>query len=413
MLNSPLQTFFATCPKNLETLLENELISLGAIKTKQTVAGVRFSGDLALAYRACMWSRIANRILLPLISFEVKSAETLYGGVKVINWSEHLLANATFAVDFKGESKQIKNTHFGALKVKDAIVDQIRQKTGTRPTIDTENPDIRINVFLDREIATISIDLSGESLHRRGYRVDTGVAPMKENLAAAIIQRTFLCLTGASKNNFPSIILDPMCGSGTILIEAAMIMSDIAPGLYRKKFGFTKWLKHQNILWEKICADAKNRREIGLKKLKPIFFGYDIDPRTIGTAKLNIERAGFAKYIFVTVKEITKFTPPTHDKELAGKDGLIITNPPYGVRLEDETKLQILYADFGKVLQERFLGWQVAVFTGNPNLAKFMRIRAQKQYNFFNGSIPCKLLLFTIAAEHFFGANIKNQKLEH
>lgn len=405
MLKMNNQNFFATCPKNLESLLENELISLGAIKTKQTVAGVTFSGDLEVAYRACLWSRIANRILLPLISFEVKTADTLYGGVKVINWLDHLEPNMTFAVDFNGESPAIKNSHFGSLKVKDAIVDQIRAKTKIRPSIDTENPHLRINVYLARDIATVSIDLSGESLHKRGYRVDTGIAPIKENLAAAIILRTISCR--GDPRGRPSVILDPMCGSGTILIEAALIAADIAPGLYRKKYGFDHWLQHKPQIWQKLQKDAEAKKEIGLKNLTARFFGYDQDPRTIGSAKINIERAGLKDYIFVTVKELAKFTPPTHSKELATQTGLIITNPPYGVRLDDEEKLKVLYADFGKVLQEKFLDWQVAVFTGNPNLAKLMRIRAQKQYNFFNGAIPCKLLMFDIKLENFFGGDIK------
>lgn len=400
------QNFFATCPKNLEALLEAELISFGAAKTKQTVAGVTFTGDLALAYRACMWSRIANRILLPLVSFEVLNADTLYGGVKIVDWSQHLRSTDTFAVDFNGESSEITNSHFGALKVKDAIVDQMRSKTKVRPSIDTENPALRVNVYLAREIATVSIDLSGESLHRRGYRLDTGAAPIKENLAAAILQRVLLTSRGDPCGR-PQIILDPMCGSGTILIEAAMMAADIAPGLYRKKFGFDHWLQHDAKLWEKIHHDAMQRRETGVKNLSAQFFGYDTDPRVIGTAKVNIERAGLTEHIFVTVKDLIKFTPPTHSKDLAAQTGLIITNPPYGVRLDDEEKLQVLYADFGKVLQEKFIGWQVAVFTGNPNLAKLMRIRALKQYNFFNGSIPCKLLLFQIEKENFFGERLK------
>lgn len=385
-------TFFATCPKHLESLLRDELISLGAFNAKQTLAGVEFSGDLTLAYRICLWSRLANRILLPLAKVDAKNADLLYKNIRKINWLEHLRPVDTLVIDFAGTSRTINNSHFGALKVKDAIVDQFREKTGQRPTIDKENPALRINVYLYNDIATISVDLSGESLHRRGYRGSAGFAPLKENLAAAILYRA----------NWPKLakegktLLDPMCGSGTILIEAAMMAADIAPGLLRKSFGFTHWLKHNESIWHDLLLGAKARREKGLLNLNLEIRGYDSDLRAISNARSNIKRAGLDDVISVVSKELSKFTPPTH---YGKKVGIIVTNPPYGERLGDAKKIISLYSDFGQILRERFTDWEVAVLTSNPELANAIRLYAHKRYSFFNGAIPCKLFLFKIGMQ--------------
>lgn len=387
-------SFFATCPKNLEGLLENELKALGAENSKQTVAGVNFTGDITLAYRVCLWSRIANRVLLPLTKAPVKNAETLYHAVQKIDWLAHMEPNSTFLVDFAGTSAALKNTQFCAQKVKDAIVDQIRDKTGIRPTIDKEKPQIRVNGYLQHDVVTISFDLSGESLHRRGYRGSVGKAPIKENLAAAILARTnWLELAQQGKP-----LLDPMCGTGTILIEAAMLAADFAPGLLRKTFGFTYWKQHQKELWDKLWQEAKERRQQGIENLSAEIRGYDANPRAIGSAQVNIERAGLDDCIAVIVKELSKFTPPTHH----GKQvGIIVTNPPYGERLGEVDELVTLYRDFGAILRKNFLGWEVAMLTANPDFGKHMGIRAYKQYSFFNGAIPCKLLLFKIEESWF------------
>lgn len=382
-------TFFATCPKNLEGLLETELQQLGAKHTKQTVAGVTFDGSLELAYRACLWSRLANRILLPLKKVAAPTADALYAGAKSINWLEHMQASNTFAVDFAGTSKAINNTFFGAQKIKDAIVDHIRAKTNTRPDVDKNHPQIRINVYLHNDIATICLDLSGESLHRRGYRTNAGKAPLKENLAAAILYRANWL--EFAKQGMP--LLDPMCGSGTILIEAAMMAADFAPGLLRNTFGFNHWLQHQPALWNKLHQEATDRRVVGIENLTAEIRGYDVKPFMVKTAQTNAETAGLDDCIAVIVKEMARFTPPTHH---GNKIGLIVTNPPYGERLGDVEQLTQLYSDFGKILRERFQNWEVAVLTGNPDLGRHLKLHAHKQYSFFNGAIPCKLLLFKI-----------------
>lgn len=392
MLSS--SNFFATCPKNLEGLLEEELIALGARETKQTVAGVKFTGDLSLAYRVCLWSRLANRILLELATFNAETADVLYQGVRDIKWLNHLRPEGSLVVDFSGISPAIKNSHFGALKAKDAVVDQIRAITGRRPDISKENPDLRLNVYLYHEVATVSIDLSGDSLHRRGYRSCPGAAPLKENLAAAILYRSnWLELAKLGKPLF-----DPMCGSGTILIEAAMMAQDYAPGLLRKSFGFSKWLGHDHGVWQKLLDEAKERRLQGAQKFRPMIYGCDIDAEAIAMARLHINNAGLEKFVKVTVDEVKQSFPAKYHLE---QPGIIVTNPPYGERLHDRESLTELYSDFGKVLREKFLDWEVVMLTGNPALGKTMGIRSSKQYNFFNGTIPCKLLLFRIMPDMF------------
>lgn len=383
--------FFATCPKNLEGLLEEELISLGAHNTKQTIAGVNFDGESSLAYRVCLWSRLANRVLLPLASFMVESADDLYDGVRDIKWLDHLQPSNSLAVDFTGVSFAITNSHFGALKVKDAIVDQLRESTGTRPNIDKENPDIRINVYLYNDIANVSIDLSGDSLHRRGYRSSPGAAPLKENLAAAVLYRS----GWAKFAEQGKPLLDPMCGSGTILIEAAMIAQDYAPGLLREYFGFIKWRKHDRRIWKSLWDEAKERREQGKQKFKAKIYGYDVDSDVAASTKSYVRNADLTQVIKVDVCDVKEVMPPENIS------GLIVTNPPYGMRLYDEERLADLYSGFGVTLRERFLNWEVALLTGNPDLGKTMGIRSHKQYNFFNGAIPCKLLLFHVTEAMF------------
>lgn len=379
---------FATCPKNLESLLEAELVTFGATTIKQTVAGVSFTGDLEVAYRACLWSRLANRVLLPLATFPAHSADDLYYGIKRIHWLEHFTPHSTFMVTFNGEAPFMRNTHFGELKVKDAIVDYIRGKCGSRPNVDKQRPDLWINVYLRNDVITVYLDLSGESLHRRGYRSMAGVAPLKENLASAVIQRAGL------KEQTYEVLLDPMCGSGTLLIEAALMLADIAPGLARKTFGFTRWLHHDAALWNKLLQEAHAKKR---KTLPTKIYGYDSNTKVLALAKHNAALAGAQNYIEFSVKKINNCTQPQ-----PANSGLIVTNPPYGERLGQVSELVFLYRDFGNILKEYFKNWTVAVLAGNPELCKEMRMRSHKEYQFFNGALPCKLLLFKINAEKKF-----------
>jgi 23S rRNA (guanine2445-N2)-methyltransferase / 23S rRNA (guanine2069-N7)-methyltransferase len=385
--------YFAACPKGLEGILSQELESFGASDLRETVAGVYFNGSIEVAYRACLWSRLANKILMPLCRFTVRDADALYDGVKSVAWEEHINAQGTLLVDFVGTDDVIRNSQFGALKVKDAVVDALREATGERPSIAKMNPDIRLNARLSKGTLVLSLDLSGASLHRRGYRVKQGIAPMKENLAAAILIRA----------GWPEIakqggaLLDPMCGSGTLLIEAAMIASDTAPGLNRS-FGFERWLKHENETWLALREEAIERRRVGMEGELVEIRGYDADVKVIRAAEENIEEAQLDHWLRLSRKELKDFKMPTH-KTLEG--GLVISNPPYGERLGEIESLKLLYQYLGDRLKEDFQGWRAGVFTGNPDLGKHMGMRAEKKYKLFNGTLPAELLMFTIEEDSF------------
>ena len=387
--------FFAACPKGLEGLLHQELKDLGATDTRETVAGVYFTGDLTLAYRVCLWSRLANKILLPLANFEVDSQEALYDRVREIPWQDHLSPNGSLLVDFVGTNDAIRNTQFGAVKVKDAIVDCLRDFSGERPSVAKRDPDLLVNARLSKDKLVLSIDLSGESLHRRGYRVKQGSAPMKENLAAGILIRA----------GWPEIaaqggaLIDPMCGSATLLLEGALIAADIAPGLGRASFGFERWLNHRNDIWLGLREEAFQRKKSGLAKVQlPEIRGYDADVRVIRAAEENIISAELDHWLRVSRKELAEFKKPTHR---AMEFGLVISNPPYGERLGEIESLKLLYAHLGERLRNEFQGWRAGVFTGNPELGKQMGLRADKKYKFFNGTIASELLMFSINSDAF------------
>ncbi len=386
---APLLQFFATCPKGIESLLADELRALAAEAVRETRAGVSFEGTLAIAYRACLWSRLASRLLLPLTHFAATTPEELYQGTQTIAWKGHLAPEGTLAVDFTTTQSAITHSHYGALKVKDAIVDQLRDEFGVRPSVDTAQPDVRVNVYLHRDEATVSLDLSGESLHRRGYRAQTVAAPLKENLAAALLTRA----------NWPAIardggaLVDLMCGSGTLLIEGAMIAGDVAPGLARDYFGFLHWQQHDDALWTGLLEEAHRRREDGLTRLPPIH-GYDHDPRAIHAARDNIKRARLGNLIAVEQRALADCLPET------ASSGLVVANPPYGERLGESSDLPALYAELGKQFKHCFAGWRGAVFTGYPDLGKSMGLRAIKMHTLWNGAIECRLLHFEITPEN-------------
>ncbi|MDI3323491.1 bifunctional 23S rRNA (guanine(2069)-N(7))-methyltransferase RlmK/23S rRNA (guanine(2445)-N(2))-methyltransferase RlmL [Pontibacterium granulatum] len=389
--------FFLTCPKGVELLLEEELHGLGIQETRQTVAGVYFQGELEDAYRVCLWSRLANRVLMNLHQFEAESADQLYAGVQQINWLEHMRPEGSLAIDFTGRTEGINNTRFGAQKTKDAIVDQIRAQTGRRPAVERQTPDIRINVHLQRGVATLSLDLSGDSLHRRAYRLRSGEAPLKENLASALLIR---CGWPNAAESTP-VLVDPMCGSGTLLIEAVLMAADIAPGLQRRYYGFNRWLQHKRDIWQALKAEAEGRRDAGLATLSVKFSGRDMDSKVLRTAKENAARAGvdaFIEFRNGRVEDLQRSDLPE------AETGLMLTNPPYGERLGEESQLMFLYRHLGDLLKRQFPGWQAAIFTGNPELCKVMGLRADKQYKFFNGPIESRLFIYSIAEQAEQGA---------
>ncbi|WP_282363714.1 bifunctional 23S rRNA (guanine(2069)-N(7))-methyltransferase RlmK/23S rRNA (guanine(2445)-N(2))-methyltransferase RlmL [Pseudomonas sp. PS01297] len=384
---------FLTCPKGLEGLLLEEAIGLGLEEAREHTSAIRGLADMETAYRLCLWSRLANRVLLVLKRFPMKNAEDLYNGVLDVDWHDHMVPDGTLAVEFSGHGSGIDNTHFGALKVKDAIVDKLRTPSGERPSIDKFSPDLRIHLRLDRGEAILSLDLSGSSLHQRGYRLQQGAAPLKENLAAAVLIRAGwprMAAEGAA-------LADPMCGVGTFLVEGAMIAADIAPNLNRIHWGFDAWLGHVPAIWKKLHEEATERAEIGMAKPPLWIRGYEADPRLIQPARNNIERAGLSHWIKIYQGEVATFEPRPDQNQ----KGLVICNPPYGERLGDEASLLYLYQNLGERLRQACLNWEAAVFTGAPDLGKRMGIRSHKQYSFWNGALPCKLLLIKVTPDQF------------
>ncbi|MCQ4346807.1 bifunctional 23S rRNA (guanine(2069)-N(7))-methyltransferase RlmK/23S rRNA (guanine(2445)-N(2))-methyltransferase RlmL [Pseudomonas stutzeri] len=390
---SDLYPLVLTSPKGLESLLLEEAAVLGLQDGRAQVAAVQGQGSLETAYRLCLWSRLANRVLLVLGRFPVDSAEALYQAVRGIDWSEHLLPTGSLAVEFSGRGAGIDNTHFGALKVKDGIVDSLRTASGERPSVDKYEPDLRVHARLERGELVLSLDLSGFSLHQRGYRLQQGAAPLKENLAAAILIRAGWPRIAAEGG----ALADPMCGVGTFLVEAGMMAADIAPNLRREKWGFSNWLGHVPALWKKLHEEAEARAAAGLARPPLWIRGYEADPRLIQPGRNNIERACLSDWVKIYQGELATFEPRPDQNQT----GLVVCNPPYGERLGDEASLLYLYQNLGERLRQSCLNWQAAVFTGAPELGKRMGIRSHKQYAFWNGALPCKLLLFKVLPEQF------------
>ncbi|UYA60089.1 ycbY / rlmL / rlmK [Pectobacterium sp. F1-1] len=372
-----MNALFASTARGLEELLKSELESLGAQSCTVVQGGVHFEGDNRLMYQSLLWSRLASRILLPLNEFKVHSDLDLYLGVQAIDWSTVFSIDKTFAVHFTGTNEDIRNSQYGALKVKDAIVDSFTRKTGQRPDVAKQQPDIRINVFLQRDTASVSLDLSGEGLHQRGYRDLAGLAPLKENLAAAIVLRS------GWQNGTP--LVDPMCGSGTLLIEAAMMAADRAPGLHRTHWGFNAWLKHDAELWREVTAEAQVRARQGLQATTSRFFGSDNDRRVIDIAKANARRAGVAELISFGVKDAAQLQNPLPE----GPKGTVISNPPYGERLESEPALIALHNMLGRKMKSDFGGWQLSLFSASPELLSCLQLRAERQFKAKNGPLDC------------------------
>lgn len=383
------QQWFATCPKGMEGLLAAELLALGAQQARETVAGVYFEGALVTGYRACLWSRLANRILLPLTRFPGQDADALYQGLQQVDWAAIMRPEQTFSIDFSGESTAIRNTQFGAQRSKDAIVDWFQQRVGRRPSVERRDPDLRFNVRLTRQGIMLALDMAGGSLHQRGYRLQAGAAPLKENLAAAILLRADwpgMAARGGA-------LIDPMCGAGTLLLEGAMMAADIAPGLRRRHYGFERWQGHNAAQWQALVSDARGRAEHGLRATLPEIRGYDADPQVVRRAQENIARAGLEAVVRVSCKSLAELKKPTH-KPLP--QGLLVCNPPYGERLGEKASLQYLYRQLGETMLREFPGWQAAVFTADNELGRATGLRSHKQYKLWNGALASAVLLFDL-----------------
>ena len=393
------QSFIATAPAGVEPLLAGELTELGATTLHPIRGGVAFQGPLELAYRACLWSRTASRVLLPLAEFPSADADVLYAGIHDLPWEDHLAPDGTLSVEFSGGGPGIDHSHYGAQRVKDAIVDRFRARCGQRPSVDARQPDLRIHARWREGQVVVSLDLSGDSLHRRGYREATVTAPLKETLAAALLLKAgwpAIAATGGP-------LLDPLCGSGTLAIEAAWIAGGHAPGLLRERWGFSGWLGHIPTLWNRLLAEASERWEIGQSRIPPIRAS-DRDPKAVRVALINAGRAGVANRIRIERCEWASVEPP------AGPPGLLIANPPYGERLGDRDELGDLYVQLGDRLKSHFAGWRAALFTGNPEQGKRMGLRAVKTNVFYNGPLECRLLQFRIEPEFFVDRNAADRR---
>lgn len=372
-----MNSLFASTARGLEELLKTELENLGAQACRVVQGGVYFEGDTRLIYQSLMWSRLASRIMLPLGECKVYSDLDLYLGVQSITWTEIFTEGASFAVHFNGLNDSIRNSQYGAMKVKDAIVDAFTRKNLARPDVDREKPDLRINVWLNKDTASISLDLSGEGLHIRGYRDGAGQAPIKENLAAAIVMRS------GWQPGTP--LLDPMCGSGTLLIEAAMWATDRAPGLHRGYWGFTGWEQHDDEVWKAVKAEAQTRARQGLADYGAHFYGSDNDARLLERAQRNARRAGIGELITFEAKDVAQLSNPLPE----GPYGTVISNPPYGERLESEPALIALHALLGRILKNQFGGWNLSLFSASPELLSCLQLRAERQFKAKNGALDC------------------------
>ena len=377
---------FATAPRGLEELLADELAGLGLAEVRVRRGGAEFESTLAGAYRACLWSRVANRILLPLAEFEAENDDGLYAGVRTVDWVEHLGPENTLAVDFTGIKASITHSRFAEQRVKDAVVDQLREITGERPSVDTTAPDVRINVHMHASQATVALDLSGDSLHRRGYRAPGTAAPIKENLAAAILLRGDWPRLATDGGGF----CDPMCGSGTVAIEAAWIAGDSAPGLLRTRFGFQRWRAHDDAAWKELVDEALERQEAGLAGIPPIV-AFDNDPAEIRLALQNVQRAGLAKHVHVERRELGEARPPKDRPS-----GLVAVNPPYGERLAEQHELLPLYLRLGETLRRHFAGWRAMVLNGSGCQ---IGLKPERTWQMDNGPIQCRLERFELSSD--------------
>lgn len=379
-----------TAPGGFGDLLLAELREAGAEAVEERTYGARCLATVETAYRLCLQSRIASRVLLVLARVPAATPEELYAGVQSLDWATIFTRGATFAIDAKSTASQLAHTQFITLKAKDAIVDQLRERWGERPDIDPVAPALRVHVRLSKDVASLALDLAGEPLHRRGYRARGVAAPLKENLAAGLLLRAGWPAIAAAGGGF----VDPLCGSGTLVIEAALIAAGIAPGLLRSRFGFEAWAGHDPVLWHELKSAADTARARSTLTAGRLV-GRDRDGQAVRAARENAARAGVAEWVDLQPGELSQLMHPRQ------ATGLLLVNPPYGERLGEVEDLKGLYTTLGLVLRERYLGWKAAVFTGNPPLCKFLRLEARRSHTLFNGPIECRLLRFEVAAEHF------------
>lgn len=377
--------YFAPCPRGLETVLAQELAELGAQGVSSTDGGVAFHGDWALMYRTNLHSRIASRILWRLAERSYRTEDDIYKAARALEWPALFDVSRTIKVAVTGVGCKLRSLDFIALKVKDAVCDAFRAACGERPSVDTATPDIRLHVFLTERQQTLYIDTSGEALFKRGYRRETGDAPLRENLAAGILR-----LTGWQLDE---PLLDPMCGSGTFLIEAAMMAKRIAPGRWRH-FAFERFTQFDAALWAQLKQAAIDAE---LAVSPAAIYGSDDTPAVLDAARANLAAAGVSDAVVLEEADALERNAPADS-------GVLICNPPYGIRLEEQTWLDALYPMLGHALKQRFAGWRAYYFTADLRLAKLIRLSASKRTVLFNGSLECRLFEYRMVA----GSNRKS-----
>ncbi|ABB30641.1 rRNA (guanine-N(2)-)-methyltransferase [Geobacter metallireducens RCH3] len=372
------QSFFATTAKGVEEVLAREMTSLGLGGVTMDKGGVRFTGDLSACYRANLWLRTASRILITLTEFPCHSPQDLYDGVRALPWDRYLTPDTTLAVECVLRDSALTHSGFVALKTKDAIVDTLRDRFGRRPSVNPKDPDLLVNVHLVRNRCTISLDSSGTGLDRRGYRAEAGEAPLRETLAAALVLLTDW------DGTVP--LVDPLCGSGTILIEAVLKALNRAPGLVRERFGFQRWPAFDVPRWRRLLEEARQTERTTLAV--PIL-GSDRLEDVLAVARGNSRRAGVEKFISFEARDLRDLVPPP-------APGVILTNPPYGRRLGDEEQLKSFYRQIGDVFKQRCAGYTAWLFTGNLDLAKEVGLKASRRIALFNGPLDCRLLKYDL-----------------
>ncbi len=369
--------YFATCARGLEPVLAGELNDLGARDIEPGRGGATFHGDAAMLYRACLWLRTAVRVLRPIHEFDARSPDELYDSVRSINWSDWMTPDQTLAVDCNVRDSAITHSQYAARRVKDAICDQFRDRTGRRPSVDTEQPMIGLNLHVSKNHAILSLDSSWSSLHKRGYRPIQTIAPLNEALAAGLLLR--------ANWDKSTPLVDPLCGSGTFCIEASWIALNRPPGLTRKWFAFQGWPDFDRPLWNAIRDDA--RRAVH-KDLPAPIAGSDVRQDAVDLALQNARAAGVGNLLNIQRLEMRDARPPSD------VPGVLVCNPPYGERIGEEEELIGLYARIGAAAKEHWSGWRLLVFTSNTMLAKKVGLKVVHKEPFFNGSLECFLWEF-------------------
>jgi putative N6-adenine-specific DNA methylase len=376
---APAEHFFAPCPRGLAAALADELAGLGARDTEAGEAGVAFSAPFDIVYDANLHSRIASRILWRVARFPYANENDVYERSKEVSWRDHFSAERTFRIETNAHRSPVKSLDFVTLRVKDAIADHFRAALGRRPSVASREPDVRVHAFLDERECTLYLDTSGEPLFKRGRRDHTGEAPLKKNLAAGILR-----IAGWR----PGIaLLDPMCGAGAFLSEAAEMALGRAPGRARD-FGFRRLARFSAGAWERALARA-SREE---KEPTPLsIFGSDLYGRTLEHARQNLRDAGLERAVSLKQANLLELPAPA-------PRGLLVTNPPYGVRLGDREGLAQFYPQLGDLLKRRFAGWTAFIFSGDPELAKLIRLQASRRTVLYNGALECRLYEYRMVA---------------